>query len=705
MADVIEIEMTPDEFAAKFGAGHNVQVGQIVEVSPESVPDIRPPDASDKLWSLFGSGIPFMDEAAAAGKATLKSAISQSPANALLSYLAGSELMPVTSWSDQYAKELGAERGTLQQAESEYPVAKYALPAVSGAMMPLPAVKTLKGLLAAGTGLGGLYGYAGGEGNWQDRLKSAGIGAGLGLGTSGVFAGLGAGAKAALTSDAGLKVRDYLAKVIKNEQGKVLGGEAAQPALTPEQAHLLRRVRSVEPEKLQGAELELGMALAEGAPLTLTEAIADPSASRMSRFLANYEPTMSKVGDFLEGRTAGTPERLGAIADIVAPDIGPYAGGQSLAQGAQAVEKAISEERQLATKPFWDEAMGKGEFKSANVSTLLENPLIKPLADASREILALEAGVPVEEISAKSPQVAQDILERVGAKIKQSYSSSALGAAGTTRDWMAIKNTLEKAFFKENPELKVARDAYKVISRKLKNPTEAELSYLSSLEGGQLELAGKKLLTLPKEKISQLKQVFEENGQAQAFKDGVRAHIQKVIDDNSGGTSNKNLVKELIGNTTLKSRMREALGDDQAEAIFRKLEREERIFKGTQAMHPGSSTVGNIAEEELFQSHKSAISSILKGVATPQKTLIYLFDRFFQGKGVSEELASKLAETYVTNPKKGLADLRVILPLQAGRYPFVGAANKSVEKVARGLLKGTAPKTQEEFMKLLGLKE
>lgn len=615
-------------------------------------------------------------------------------ANALIDRAQG---VPLSAAYDQRLADTRAMRNEFRQAAG----GPLAIASDVGSSLLMPIKKELfsahpKKMAAL---LGGLYGFGESEGTPEDRALGAAGGSVVGAGSTALLQALGAGAKAVLQSDLGLKVRDaaskakeYLSKTLLSPElgqaGKVTvtGGDAVPalaPDLTPTQVQLLQRAREISPAQMAKAASTLDAAISEQVPMTLVEALANEGTTRQARFLANYEPTMGKVGDFIEQRSAAAPGRISTIADAIAPSKPSFQGGTSLRQGAEKVDRALRAERRAITNPIYEEAFRqKPILTSPEVERLLSHPDIVPSVKDAQRVIAIRKGVGVDEVPANSIEVANEVLAELSSRGKAAKWQVGDKASYNLAE---AKDALESAIYKEAPGLKVARDAYGVISKQLKEQVGADaVSMLKNLEIGQMEGAGEKLMSMPAEMLVKVKKAFETQGAEQNLRDGIRAYFTQIIEKQSGGFSNnRNIVSKLLGNTQTVNRLKAVLGADEADKIIKQLAREETLFKGAQSLNPQSGTAGNLAEANAFEAQPGMTGAILKALMSPRATAQKAIDKFLM-RPANEQLAQDMAETYITNPRQGLADLRSILPIQEQRYPYINQTNELVKALIRG---------------------
>lgn len=570
----------------------------------------------------------------------------------------------------------------------------------AGFLQPGMVYKALKAApLKASALIGGIAGSSG-EGDAYDRLKGAALGAAVGTGLTGGTQLAGALGKKLLTSDKVLNAIDYLVPPGTNMETGALGeGRAVAAPLTPEQIALAERTRAINPNKLLKAQEYLANAQLENSPVSLTEAINDPSITRQARALANHEATMSEIGSFVENRSNTTPKRIEDIANQIAPAKSAYEGGQSLQKGANAVDQAFRAARREVANPLFESAFSsKPILKSKDTLRLLEHPDIKPSVEDARKVLAIRNGTTPDKIPTNSTEVANEVLAELSSKARSAKYSAGDKASFNLTEAQAA---LEKSVYKEAPKLGEARAIYAKISEAMKERTgQGGVKVLKDLESGSLESAGEKLLNMPGTQLKVIRKAFSDSGQSKNLKDGVRAYIQQIVDKNSGEfTNQKDLVANILGGQKA-ARIRAVLGDKESRNIINSLARERRIFKGTQGLGGGSTTAGNLAEADLLKVQPSTISKLAKAIIHPKTTIENIVNRFAETP-VNEKLARGLARTYITDPRKGLQDLSAILPIQSRRFPYVNNTNNlmdalmSNQQVAIPGLSGSLPKGEE----------
>lgn len=581
---------------------------------------------------------------------------------------------------DEYLNKARGQRNTFREAAG--PTLAYGQDL--GAMLLMPkglfgSPKTVGQVAKTGAEVGALYGFGEGEGGLADRAMSAGIGAGAGA-TIGAGLGLaGKGLGKAAETQFGQAVIQELKRLAADQSGAIGSRAAVAGELTPVQVQLLERIRSAEPAKITAAISRLAKAQAEGVPLTLTEALEMPSVTRQARALANFEPSMERVGEFITQRSSTAPERVSEIMNVIGPSEPAAVGGGKLRAGAEEVVDAITQQRGEVVRPLFEAAekvRGEGfemprESYSKEIQRLLKSDILQPMVKGSREIIAAQKNIPTESVNPNSVEVIQDVLERLGQKIKTADRSASPDSPRVKRDWTVIKNKLEGLVKENEPQLYEARKTYAEISNALKNPTDQQLRVLTSIKDMQLEKAGESLMQMPAQQISKLRTAFEDAGQEESFKAGVRSYFQGLLEKSSGDLSrNNDLANKLLPNAQMQQRLEAALGGDEARVILERLAQERLIHKGTQALHPGSSTAGNLAEERALTQSKNMLGKVFSAVMQPRQTLMTAVDRATTSQ-LDDVLANELAKTYITEPGRGLSDLIAIQELQAKRFPTI----------------------------------
>lgn len=614
-------------------------------------------------------------------------------ANALIDRAQG---VPLGAAYDQRLADTRAMRSEFRQAAGG-PLA-IASDVGSSLLIPIKKEMLLARPKTAAAILGGLYGLGESEGGIENRAFGAAGGAVAGAGTTGLIQVLGAGAKAALQSELGLKVRDaaskakeYLSKTLLSPElgqaGKVTvtGGDAVPalaPDLSPTQVQLLQRAREVSPAQMAKAASTLDAAISEQVPMTLVEALGNQGTTRQARFLANYEPTMGKVGDFLETRQASAPSRIEeALQSTVGGETSPYKGGELLRKGAQEIDAGMRQETNKVAKVAFAEAdAAVPEYWSDDVIRLIEHPDVKPSIEKARRAVAVDRGVDVAKVTENDAEVVRRTLSDLTTRARNKFDQHNLESGYAQQ----LKKALENATEAENPSLKTARDAYSIMMQMKKDAGSDAITLLKNIEDGRLEGAGKVLMQMPDKEIATLRATFAKMGKLDEFKAGVRAYFQNILDSNTGSFSrNTDVVEKMIGDTRIVKRVEAALGVEDASKLFDKLARERKMYRGMQELNAKSGTAGNLAETNAFEAQPGKIGTVLRAILSAKTTTNKAIDKFLM-RPANEQLAQDMAETYITNPRQGLSDLRAILPIQEQRFPYINQTNELVKALIRG---------------------
>lgn len=661
---------------------------------PDFIPDEQVSQSAGVL-DMFSRGIPFNDEIAAAGRT-----LGQKTIMPALDALTGANIAPSGTWGELYSQNLSDKRAALSAQAQQYPIASTILPMVTAATLPFS--KTA-GPIKQGAAYGGLYGFAEGE----DGLANRAIGGGIGTAAGGALtAGVGLagkGIKAALQSEIGIRARerigdvtDYLKRTILSPElgqaGKVGGGAPVAPlaeALTPEQLQLAYRTREISPDRLMSAAETLGGAIREDAPMTLVEALGAAGPTRQARFLANYEPTMSKVADFVETRQQAAPARIeAALEKTVGGSTSPRQGGEALRKGATEIGEDFRKETNKVAKQVFAEAdAAVPEYSSQDVVRVLSHEDVAPSVERARRAVAIDRNMPTSDVPANDAEVVRRTLSDLTKRANDKFDQHNLESGYAQQ----LKKALENATEAENPALKTARDAYAIMREMRRDAGEDAITLLKNIDEGRLEGAGKVLMSMDEKQLTTLRSTFEKKGKLKEFKAGVRAYFQNVIDSNTGEFSgNTDVVKKMVGDTRLVKRLNAALGEKEAGELLRKLEREQIMYRGMQALNPQSGTAGNLAEGAAFEAQLGPLGKTLRALTSPVKTAQAGIEKLLM-RPADEQLAQQMTQTYITDPNKGLADLLSIIPMQTRRYPYIDQSNRLVDALIRGSSRSAAP--------------
>lgn len=297
--------------------------------------------------------------------------------------MAGDENTPF-NFSENYDRALADERGRMHQFEEEHPVAsgisnvlgglaaggagagiKSAGGAIAGAgraLMPdlVAGAKSLPGVVARSAGVGAASGAAGGfggaEGDIEDRLSGAGIGALFGGTAGAVIPGaIGAG----------------------NEVVGRIGGLLGLRNVDNDAADFAVRALLRDKFDLSGVG---PLPSYDGKPM----AIADMAGGNTRRLGRTVQTT---PGEGSEHAERFLNERQYGQADRVKDDIDTHISGQNRIDSV----KALGEQRRNDSKPLYAQAYSSGNIHSDRLQQFLDDPIAKEGLQAGMESARLAA--------------------------------------------------------------------------------------------------------------------------------------------------------------------------------------------------------------------------------------------------------------------------------------------------------------------------
>lgn len=642
------IPITRAEFEQKFG-------GQIVPGEPNW-------QAAGETWTggmvdlLDNLTFGFGDEIVGAGNAFLDDMTA-----GFGNTLGGQELQP-----GSYDARLEEARSLMEGYREDNPIASKAniaaaflLPFKSG----VAGRSTMAGRAlqagAEGGGLGALYGFGSGEGGAYERAKSAAV-----LGGAGLVLGAAASPVVDMTS-AGLRMAadkaaqygitpgefiDDLAKALfssspQAQRGSVGFGAADDVVrYTPEEVYLARQLRDTPQDVIERGAREIDEAVKRGDPLFLPEAVDSAKMQRNARFIANNDASMDFSQRAIEARTDATMTRASNLFATVSPEADRFTGAAQLQRAASDIIEAAEKKRTELTRPLYNEAY--------RTNPTIDAPELQQLIQKDKILSGAIKNIKQTAKHADDPDNATKILVKARKRLwEKANDLKAKGFLSEADDILETHKTLNSIMKGESPLLAAADTAYEAASGNISQLTETYLSDLAKLTPDKIE-GFSRLFSLPPGRISELRQTFIKSGKGAEWDAGVRAYLQKAAEKSREG---QNYTTKVIGDPDLRIRLKAALGDGSEEVIER-LQLEDRMFKGKNKYHAGSSTAGNLQEGREF----------LKDAGTMRKLLNRDFkgaleDVFF-GKDIPDELAQRMAEIYF-DPKRGAEAINKVVPL------------------------------------------
>jgi len=568
--------------------------------------------------------------------------------------------------SEAYDQRLEQTRGVLKDYQETSPGQAFALELLGGANLPIKSAigektglvaKTAQAAKEGGT-LGALYGYGTGEGGALERAKDAAIGGGVGAGAGAVLTPVvegsirGAQWLADKAVELGITpkalVDDLANNLFSGAASSERGSWSPRPTgegYTAAELAVARELKNTAPEKIAGALDEMRSAVGDDIPLFLPEAVESPKVFRNARFIANYEPSMEMAGRAIKDRADDAAARVVGALDSVSTDVDTFSGASRFVGAADDIIKAAETRREEIAKPLYGAAYS--EMPEIN------NPALTELLDKDKVLQKAINSVKQTANNADLPDNSTELLVKARAEIGNLIESAkAQGLGRKARDLTDTYGRLNDILHdgSKNP-LKVADEAYQVASKGIEALNDTFLSNLQRISPDKIQNVGQ-IFSLPAQRIEQLKDTFVAAGKEAEWNAGVRSFLQNSIE---GTTDGRNFTLKLTGNSIARDKLRAALGDSYDD-IARRLDLENRMFDGRNRYNAGSTTVGNLNEQQQFGKETTALA---KGVVDGKvrEVLAKLFS-----DDIPDELAQGIAEIYF-NPRAGADTLGRIQPL------------------------------------------
>lgn len=432
-------------------------------------------------------------------------------------------------------------------------------------------------------GLGATQGFLEGEDTISNRvdngLKSGAITGGLSLLTGGALKGV---AKT-LDTDTAQKLLDKLGnKSISSQRGAIGKLKADPNALTKEELLIANRLRNQTPEQLGETASLLKEASAEKIPLGLAEASDSKSIKRLGRYYAGQnESSMDEAGRILSDKINSQAGRIkDTTLSKIAPDRDISDVADTFLSAIKGKQKDVKDARSSVASGLYKKAFEENPTIEAN--EILKNPRILTAIKKVRKDIPELADKPNNslEVLHQAKQFLNDEIQ----KAKRN------GENNTVRLVTQTKNKLVNIF---PDSLKEADETFSKFSEAVDGMTQGQVEIIQKIAKRKPEQALDQILRMPPKRIGELKTALGDKYQEQ-FRSAIRGALEKKINAKDTG---RNFVDDLIGSPEDLQRLESALGDDFS-SVLKNLQKEQKISRTKNELNPGSTTAGNLKEEE-----------------------------------------------------------------------------------------------------------
>lgn len=449
----------------------------------------------------------------------------------------------------------------------------------AGAALALPklAARPVLSTLGGATALGALQGFGEGEGGVENRLKSAGIGAGLGAGTAGTL-----GILSGLARIAG----NVTTNLVRPEKaaGRAISGAAEADVLTPQR--MKARLKSLGPK---ATIADVGTAggniqgLARG-----VSSVPGPQKARANVILGGRAQTeasrlRSKINETLEPQDFFSSEEkfLKQLGDDAAEDYAKaYQAGDTLRSSE------LSSLLDRVPKTAWNDAKRIAIISGKPIAAIEQARLSVGTSNAARII---------------STQTINDI--KIG--LDQAISNETNELTGKQnrvgRELIDLKNKILTETDRLNPEYKIARKRYGGTAEVIESLRE-----------------GREFFSLDPEQITKKLSTLSEAAK-KAYRSGATREIFDIIDKTPDSAS---AARRIFGNPILRKKLRALLPDQKSFVSLARAIVPEMRFAQTKAnILSGSQTQPRIAKEEGIKRVFGTLGA-LTGARIPGEALV-----------------------------------------------------------------------------------
>jgi GH24 family phage-related lysozyme (muramidase) len=448
---------------------------------------------------------------------------------------------------------------------------------------PLTPVTSLKGAMAVGGGMGGLYGLGESEASLTEQptevLQDIGAGAAMGGGGGAVGYGIGK----AVTSP-------NMQALLRDESGAV--GRKVGNALSPAQRTVFRALVEEKGFTPQQAAEYIRNAGRGNIPLTLPEATESKTLLGYEKlFRGGASGKASEVEGVFTGNRKGLVGQAfeGDVGSIVAPVVSPDVAGKGIKSAAQSVLSRAESKRSNLAKPFYELAY-KQTVPDEAAYSLLENPLI---SDAYSKVSKDPVWQSELSRQVKGSLGEWDVTKRY---LDNLYNKAiTTGAKPEARIIDEARKQIASKMDEVSPAYNQARTTFAKASPKVEKLRNSIVGVLADLGDGDVVKAADKLFQASPAQIKYTRRMIQ-TASPQAWDDLIASYIGQVGDKaNHSPAKILNALSSLgeSGSVLRDKKLVAALGEDKAKAIGKLFS----TMKKTTLVRGGSDTAFNLQSQ------------------------------------------------------------------------------------------------------------
>jgi hypothetical protein len=326
-------------------------------------------------------------------------------------------------------------------------------------------------------------------------------------------------------------------------------------------------------------------------------------------------PGIMAPRDFLEARLNAQPGRVENLVSYLSPETTADAADAAARKIAREAEAGFEKMRRDVSSPLY------AQISDYPITPELERAIANPATNQavdeilSNPILADE----LKGASLTDPNLLIETRSRLGIKAGQAARE---GDGQLARKYMQAKDLLTNAMDVQ-PEFTAANQAYAEASKPLNelfegNQITGEAGYIAQLletKGMTSKNAGEIILQMSPEQIEQTKTLLGDKG-TKLMRAGVKSYVMDLAENTVIGTTGaeRNIAKLPAKIKSIAA----ALGEDEANKLFKKLKFEKLVTKSAGRYAPGSQTAGRTAAEADLNKQVASLQN-LKRALTPSQ--------------------------------------------------------------------------------------
>lgn len=468
---------------------------------------------------------------------------------------------------------------------------------------------------------------------------------------------------------------------------QILSRLRGSPVSEEEAAHIASNylVKTLGRDELSPGQVSQRLDAAGNKPVTIADVGGENTVAALRTATQSPGPARNATKEFLTERQAGQRERIGQ-------DTNATFGSAD----AEKLNYATKANRSANAEADFRDAFGKGVIRSKPLSSLFQAPAMKDAIGYAQQIAGNEYAVARADNRLGAADTEDWAKAVADLPNKTAFPARYLHfiKMGLDAKLESLRDPLTQRINYSDPSVRAADNVRKRFRSEVKNLNPAYADALDHFSSDSALLTaqrdGASALNLAPEQIATMRNRMSPQEQVR-FRVGFGKALQDMIERSSDNT---NAAGRIIGNTLMRKRIANVIGDAKATGDYlRNIAGEQRMFETKAAMGGSMTTPRALDEADLAGESLSNFLSDSVRSGSPRHTLINRaadwIDRKYDlvAKGLTEQVKTKLANMLISTDKAeqqaAIASLERMKSQRASNprtLPF-GSANAIAEQI------------------------